>query len=257
MQIIDTHTHIYAEEFDADWEAMLQRALEAGVSTMIMPSVDSTSYPRLRRAYEACPDHLRVALGLHPTSVDASYEHELAFVEAHLGDLPLVAIGEIGLDYYWDTTYRAEQIEAFGRQIALASRLGLPIIVHTRDAFADTFATIRQAVPQGQVRGVFHSFTGSEAELDEALAFEGFMIGLGGVVTFKNSLLRSYVGRIPLDRLLLETDAPYLSPVPKRGKRNEPAHLTHILEHLAPLWGLTPPELASATTLNAQRLFAL
>ncbi len=254
--IVDSHTHIYAEEFDEDFDLMLQRAQEAGVYRMILPSVDSHSYGRMIRRLEAHPDSLRAAIGLHPTSVGPDYQQELAFVQEHLSTHRWVAIGEIGLDYYWDTTYREAQLEAFARQIGWAGELGLPIIIHTRNAFADTFASLGAHRLPGQ-RGVFHSFTGDETELEEALSFDGFMIGLNGVVTFRNSKLRDYVGRIPLDRLLVETDAPYLSPMPHRGRRNEPALLIHTIGHLAPLWGLTPGELAEATSANAERLFDL
>lgn len=254
--IIDSHTHIYAEEFDTDSEAMMQRAREAGVYRMVLPSVDSNSYARLMRCLELHPDCLRAAIGLHPTSVGEDYQEELTFVREHLLAHRWVAIGEIGLDYYWDTTYREAQQEVFVRQIEWAGEQGLPIIIHTRSAFADTFTCLREHLAPRQ-GGVFHSFTGDEEDLEEALSFEHLMIGLNGVVTFRNSRLREYVGRIPLDRLLVETDAPYLSPVPCRGKRNEPAHLIHTIEHLAPLWGVTPQEFAQATARNAERLFDL
>lgn len=254
--IIDSHTHIYAEEFDVDSSAMIERAREAGVYRMVLPGVDSKSYARMVRCLESYPDSLRAAIGLHPTSVGDDYQEELAFVRERLSEHHWVAIGEIGLDYYWDTTYREAQREVFAQQIEWAGEQSLPIIIHSRSAFADTFACLREYLAPRQ-SGVFHSFTGDEDELEEALSFEHLMIGLNGVVTFRNSRLREYIGRIPLDRLLVETDAPYLSPVPCRGKRNEPAYLVHTIEHLAPLWGLTPRELAKATAENAERLFDL
>lgn len=256
MRLIDSHTHIYAEEFDQDIDAVLERALTSGVVAMILPNVDRESYPRMMSLVERAPDRLYPSAGLHPTSVQANYVDEIAFVAEALSQHSFVALGEIGLDYYWDTTYKPQQIQAFEQQIALAGQYNLPIIIHTRDAFADTFEVLRR-VGDRTTRGVFHSFTGSEAELEEALTFEGFMIGLNGVVTFKNSQLRHYVARIPLERLLLETDAPYLSPVPKRGRRNEPAHLVYTLEFVAELYGITPAALAEVTTNNAKRLFAL
>lgn len=255
MHIIDSHTHIYAEEFDDDLDEMIIRARSAGVAHMVLPAIDRSSYERMMLTQARYPSYLSVAIGLHPTSVGPTFREELSFVEDRLADGGYVAIGEIGLDYYWDVTYRWEQIEAFEHQLRLADREALPVIVHTREAFADVFASLRRTAPQ--MRGVFHSFTGTEAELDEALSFSGFMIGVNGVVTFKNSRLRDYLGRLPLERLLIETDAPYLSPVPHRGKRNEPAYLRYTLEHLAPIWGLSPDELAEVTTANAQRLFAL
>ncbi len=254
--LIDTHTHIYAEEFDDDFDDMMLRAREAGVRRMIMPAIDRASYGRMMNRLARYPEELRAAIGLHPTSVGANYREELTFIREHLTDAPFVAIGEIGLDYYWDTTYRTEQIDAFTEQIDLAGELGLPVILHTRDAFDDVFSCLERTCRAGQT-GVFHSFTGSPEEMERALTFEGFMIGLGGVVTFRNSHLRDYVGQIPLDRVLLETDAPYLSPVPYRGRRNEPAYIRHTAEHLAPLWGLTPGAFAEATSANARRLFHL
>lgn len=254
--IIDSHTHIYAEEFDVDFEEMLERAHKAGVYRMILPSVDRASYQRMVCCLDRFPDLLRGAIGIHPTSVSDNYLDELAFVEAHLEARRWIAIGEVGLDYYWNTTYRDAQQQVFARQITLGEQYQLPLIIHSRSAFEDTFTCLRECLSPRQ-RGVFHSFTGDERELEEALSFDNFMIGLNGVVTFRNSRLREYVGNIPLDRLLVETDAPYLSPEPHRGRRNEPAHLVYTIEHLAPLWGLTPEELALATSANAERLFEL
>lgn len=258
MQLVDTHTHIYSEDFDVDIDAVLQRAADSAVSKMVLPNVDRDSFPRMMSLATAHPGVLYACTGLHPTSVGEDYREQLAFVEQTLqqGAERFVAIGEIGLDYYWDTTFAQEQAEAFRTQLEWSLHYDLPVILHTRDAFADTFMMLREVNSSG-LRGVFHSFTGTPEELDEALSFPSFMIGLNGVVTFKNSTLRDYVGRIPLDRLLIETDAPYLSPVPKRGKRNEPAFMVHTFEFLASLYGLAPNELAQITTANAQRLFAI
>lgn len=256
MRLIDSHTHIYAEEFDEDIDEVLARAVASGVERMVLPNVDRESYPRMMALVERYPKVLYPSAGLHPTSVGADYREQLDFVAEALAHGRFVAVGEIGLDYYWDTTYKVQQAEAFSEQIALAYRYGLPIIIHTREAFADTFDLLRRA-GRNTTRGVFHSFTGSEAELEEALGFDDFMIGLNGVVTFKNSQLKTYVQRIPLERLLIETDAPYLSPVPKRGRRNEPAHLVHTLEFLAGIYGCSADELGEVTSQNAERLFGL
>lgn len=254
---IDSHAHIYAEEFELDLSEMMERALASGLRHIVMPSIDRHSYASMMSVHERYPELTSVCIGLHPTHVQDDYHAELAFVRTQLeSGVRFVAIGEIGLDYYHDTTYRTEQIEAFRAQMALAQTHKLPIIIHTRSAFTDTFDCLRSSEGKG-LKGVFHSFTGEEADLEEALSFESFMIGINGVATFKNSHLREYIGRIPLERLLIETDAPYLSPAPLRGKRNEPAHLVHLLEHIAPLWGLTPTELAEATTRNAEHLFTL
>ena len=241
--LIDSHTHIYDEAFDEDQEAMLQRALEAGVRQMVLPNVDQVSWERMLRLVES-----------HP--VGADYEPLLTYLEEQLAHHSVYAIGEIGLDFYWDRTYEAEQVEVFRRQLGWTDRYSLPVILHVRDAFARAFETLR-AVALPELRGVFHSFTGTEEELEEALSFEHFYIGINGVVTFKNSSLKDYITRIPLDRLLLETDAPYLSPVPKRGKRNEPSHLIHTAQFVADCYGIDLDTLTEVTSQNARRLFAL
>ncbi len=256
MQIIDSHTHIYASDFDEDIDDLMQRASEAGVEQMVLPNVDMESYPRMLSLVERYPNRLFPSIGLHPTDVKANYQDVLDFMKSEIAKQPFVAVGEIGLDYYWDTSFQAEQIEAFRQQIRWAKDFELPIIIHTRSAFEDTFKVLREEFTP-QLRGVFHSFTGTEEELLEVLQFENFYVGLNGVVTFKNSKLKDYVKAIPLERLLLETDAPYLSPVPKRGKRNEPAHVQYTLNFLAELWGISPKAMAEQTTVNAKRLFSL
>ena len=239
MQLIDSHTHIYGEEFDEDRDEILARATAAGVGQMVLPNVDATSYPRVLDLCAAHPDRLFPTIGLHPTYVKEDYTAQLDYMEGELSQRPHVAIGEIGLDYYWDTTYQQEQIEAF-----------------EREAFADAFETLRR-VNLPQLRGVFHSFTGTREELEEALSFPSFYVGINGVVTFKNSTLKEYVASIPLERLLLETDAPYLAPVPKRGKRNEPAFLPHTASFVASCYELADDTLITKTSENARRLFAL
>ncbi len=256
MRLIDSHTHIYGEEFDEDRDAMLQRAEEAGVGQMVLPNVDIESYPRLLELCTAHPDRLFPTIGLHPTYVKEDYATQLRAMEQELSRRQHVAIGEIGLDYYWDTTYQQEQIDAFKRQLHWAAQHDLPVILHIREAFADAFSVLRK-VNLPQLRGVFHSFTGTEEELREALSFEHFYIGINGVVTFKNSTLKEYVSSIPLDRLVLETDAPYLAPVPKRGKRNEPSFLPHTASFVASCYQLTDDTLIARTSENARQLFAL
>lgn len=256
IELIDSHTHIYAEDFEQDIEEVLERGRQAGVQTLILPNVDVESYPRMMALAARYPEYLHPCLGLHPTSVSTDYREQLQELEAALRQHSFVAIGEIGLDYYWDTSFKQEQIDAFERQLALAEQYKLPVIIHTRSAWDDTIATLKR-VRGNKVRGVFHCFSGSQAELEEALSFEHMMIGIGGVVTFKNSTLREFITRLPIDRLLLETDSPYLSPVPKRGRRNEPAHLVYVLHCLAESYGISPETLARETTNNAKRLFDL
>ena len=237
MLLIDSHTHIYGEEFNEDRDAMLQRATEAGVGQMVLPNVDIESYPRLLELCTAYPQRLFPTIGLHPTYVKEDYDTQLRAMEGELTERTHVAIGEIGLDYYWDTTYQKEQIDAFKRQLHWAAQHDLPVILHIREAFADAFSVLRE-VNLPQLRGVFHSFTGTEEELREALSFEHFYIGINGVVTFKN-------------------DAPYLAPVPKRGKRNEPSFLPHTASFVASCYQLTDDALIAKTSENARRLFAL
>ncbi len=256
MQVIDSHTHIYAQDFENDIEDLMQRASDASVEQMILPNIDLESYPRMLALVKRYPDRLFPTIGLHPTDVKEDYQAVLSTMQAELNSEPFVAIGEIGLDYYWDTNFKEEQIEAFREQIRWAKSQDLPIIIHTRDAFEDTFKVLRdENAPK--LRGVFHSFTGTEEELKEVLSFKNFYIGLNGVVTFKNSKLKDYIKAIPLERLLIETDAPYLSPVPKRGKRNEPAHLQYTLQFLAELWDTSIEALAEQTTANAKKLFGI
>ncbi len=256
MHIVDTHTHIYAEEFDEDIQDVIKRAVEQEVKTMILPNIDKASYDRMMTLEVQYSHCLHSAVGLHPTSVKEDYKVELSFLRERLEEGCFVAVGEVGLDYYWDETFKAEQKEAFREQLRWCRDFNLPVIIHTRSAFEDTFAILREEAFQ-DVRGVFHSFTGSETELEEALSFKNFYIGLNGVVTFKNSNLKDYIRQIPLERLLLETDAPYLSPVPKRGRRNEPAHLIHTLDFLANLWEMPREKMAELTTENAKALFRL
>lgn len=256
MRLIDTHTHIYSEEFDEDRDQVLSRAEQAGLEAMILPNVDVESYPRMMSLARSYAGRLYPSVGLHPTSVREDYESQLKYLEGELAKHRFVAIGEIGLDYYWDETFKSQQIDAFERQIHWATNHSLPVIIHSRSAWQDTLVSLDRAGGLS-VRGVFHSFIGEAKEIQEALAFDNMMIGIGGVVTFKNSTLREYIGAIPLDRLLVETDAPYLSPVPKRGRRNEPAYLTYTLEHIARIYGIDVNKLAMITTENARRLFSV
>lgn len=254
--LIDTHAHIYSEDFDADRYEMIERSREVGVEHIVMPSISSVEYPRLVDCLHRYTGYVSAALGLHPAYVKADYREQLDFVEAQAGAEAWVAIGEIGLDYYWSTEFKAEQQFALRQQLRLALRLDLPVIFHVRNAFADLIAILREA-EFSPVRGIVHSFTGTEEELREVLSFPNLLVAINGVATFKNCNLRDYIGQIPLERLLIETDAPYLAPVPKRGKRNEPAFVHYTAQHLAPLWGVNYEDFARQTTENARRIFAL
>lgn len=255
--MIDTHTHIYDEAFDDDREAVIQRAMDAGVTTLLLPAIDSTSLERQERLAAQHPDLCRQMMGLHPTSVNEHFEAELALVRQRLFDPQrhYVAVGEIGLDLYWDTTYLEQQREVLLRQMRWAEELQLPVALHVRKAYNELFGLLRQ-LNRSQYSGVMHCFGGSVQEAERAVEM-GFYIGVGGVVTFKNATLAKVAATVPLERIVLETDAPYLAPVPYRGRRNEPAYLVEVAATIAALRGITPEEVDAVTSENARRLFSL
>lgn len=261
MKLIDTHSHLYVPEFDADREEALTRAEAEGVERLLLPAIDSESHERL---FDLCRRHPRRCIpmmGLHPTSVNDNprWREELALVEKYLSSPPegirgFCAVGEIGLDLYWSRDFHEQQAEAFRCQIDLALQHGLPIAVHTRDAWPETVALVREYRGKG-VRGVFHAFSDGIETYRELKACGDFAFGIGGVVTFKKSRLAEVVREIELCDIVLETDCPYLTPVPHRGGRNESAYVRYVCEKVAQLKGLTPEEVAVATTANAERAF--
>jgi len=251
----DSHTHLYLDAFEGDRDKMIQRALEAGVTRMLLPNIDSTSIDPLFSLVKRFPDHCLPMMGLHPTSVKENYLEELRRVEDALEHKDIIAIGETGIDLYWDKTYLKEQEEVFSTQIRWAMELDLPLVIHARDSFQEIFSNLDRTGGPG-LRGVFHSFTGGMAELERALSYD-FMIGINGIVTFKNSNLREVVRAIPTSRLLLETDSPFLAPVPYRGKRNESSYLVETAVKVAEIHNLSKEEVASITTANAELLFRL
>lgn len=254
----DTHCHLYDEAFDTDRAAAVQRAVAAGVDTMLLPAIDSHSHTRQEALAAAFPQHFRQMMGLHPTSVNDDFEAELEIVHRKLFDTPgqpYVAIGEIGLDLYWDKSFLDLQLEALRRQMRWARDLNLPVCLHVRKAHNELFGLLRD-LNFGTYKGVMHCFGGSLQEARRAIEM-GFHIGIGGVVTFKNATLAEVAAAIPLDRILLETDAPYLAPVPHRGQRNESAYLPLVAAKIADLRGVSVEEVAHSTTLAAQQLFGL
>lgn len=255
--MIDTHTHIYDEAFDADREAVIQRAVEAGVTTLLLPAIDSHSLERQEQLAMQHPGLCKQMMGLHPTSVDDNCEEELALVRQRLFDPQrhYVAVGEIGLDFYWDRTFEARQMEVLRTQLLWAAELGLPVCLHVRKAHNELFGLLRE-LNRPTWRGVMHCFGGSVQEAQRAVEM-GFYIGVGGVVTFKNATLAQVAATVPLERIVLETDAPYLAPVPCRGKRNEPSYLVYVAETIATVRGISRVEVELATTHNAQTLFGL
>ena len=252
--MIDTHSHIYSEDFDADRGEVIRRAQEAGVTKIIMPNVDSESLPGMLETERMFPDVCLAAIGLHPTSVKENYLDELALVKSELERRKYMAIGEIGIDLYWDKTFYTEQVFALQTQVQWALDSNLPVIIHVRDSHKETIEALQPFKNKG-LRGVFHCFTGSRKEADEIAELGDFMLGIGGVVTFKNSGLAGNLKNIPLTKLVLETDTPYLAPVPFRGKRNEPAYTALVRDKLAEVYQVSAEEIDEITTRNAEKLF--
>jgi TatD DNase family protein len=255
MHITDSHAHLYSEQFRSDRLEALYRAQTAGVRTIVMPNIDHTSIDAMLALEAEAPETCFAMMGLHPCSVTRGFEQQLYEVETWLDRRPFAAVGEAGLDLYWDKTLLAEQQEALRIQLALAKKHNLPIVLHTREAFAETVALVREA-QDGTLRGVFHCFSGSPEEAAQVIEL-GFLMGIGGVATFKNGGSDKFLPNIGLEHLMLETDCPYLAPVPYRGKRNEPAYLPYILRRVAELLGRPEAEVAEATTRNAAALFNL
>jgi TatD DNase family protein len=256
MYLIDTHTHIFSEEFDSDRNEVIQRALNAGVQTFFLPNIDLESVSSLHQVCEQHPQHCFPLMGLHPTSVSIDYKEVLKKIRSFFEGKKYYAVGEIGIDLYWDKTFIQQQIDTFEEQLRWSIELNLPVVIHTREAFPQVFESINR-VGANQLRGIFHSFGGSREELEEALKYEHFLLGINGVLTYKKATFRDYLALAPIDRIVLETDAPYLTPVPHRGKRNEPAYLPYIVEKLAEVYGITIEEVAKKTSENARKLFGI
>lgn len=252
--MIDTHSHIYSEEFDSDRNEVILRAQKAGITKIILPNVDSESLPRMLQLESEYPGYCFAAIGLHPTSVKENFFKELEIVKKELERREYIAIGEIGIDLYWDKSFLKEQIQVFVQQIEWALEYNLPVIIHVRDSFRETMDILEQFRGKG-LEGVFHSFTGTIDQATEIIDFGGFYIGINGIVTFKNSGLDAVVQQIDPRYLLLETDAPYLTPAPFRGKRNESEYLTLVATKLANTLNMNFNQLTKITTENAYKLF--
>jgi TatD DNase family protein len=251
--MIETHAHLYDEQFEQDVALAVERAKANGVEKVYMPNCDQHTIPQMMRLAAQYPDFCVPMMGIHPCYVKENFEAELAIVENWLAQYSFAAVGEIGLDYYWDETFVEQQKIAFERQIDLALLHDLPIVIHSRNATQDCIDMVR-AKQNGKLKGIFHCF-GDDFTIAQQIIDLGFLIGIGGVVTFKNSGLAEVVSKIDLAHLVLETDAPYLAPVPKRGKRNEPSYLTYISEKIAEVKGISQAEVIAATTKNAINLF--
>lgn len=252
MQLIDTHAHLYAEEFDADRTEMLQRALDTGLTHMYLPNIDSSSIEGMLALEAQFPGQCLAMMGLHPCYVKENYQEELALVKSWLEKRSFPAIGEIGIDLYWDKTFVREQEEAFLTQVEWAKQYDLPIIIHSRESM-DLIIELLKPVRHSRLRGIFHCFSGTVAQAEAAIEL-GFLLGIGGVLTFKKSGLDAVLSEIDLKHLVLETDAPYLAPTPFRGKRNESSYLLKVAEKLAEVKGVNLNEVAEVTTQNALQL---
>ena len=251
---IDTHTHIYLEDFDEDRELMMTRAFSNGVGKILLPNIDSSTISRLKNCVDIDQTVYKGMMGLHPGSVNGNFKEELSIIKKELFEGNYIAVGEIGIDLYWDKTFLQEQKIAFKTQIEWALELDLPIVIHARDSFSVIFKLLND-YKDSALKGVFHCFSGDEDQLREALLFENFMLGIGGVVTFKNGGLDKIIDMAPIERLVLETDAPYLTPAPYRGKRNESTYLYNIAEKVADIYNISIDEVAKITTGNSKQVF--
>ncbi len=254
--MIDSHAHIYSDAFDEDRDEVVARAKEAGVDKIILANADMESLPKLLEVCNKYPDTCFGSIGLHPTDIKEDYKEVLAELKSHIGDYPFVAIGEIGVDLYWDKTFEKEQKDALLTQIAWAVEKDLPIILHIRDAF-DLFYEIMDECQELPSKGVIHSFSGTVEDVKRIKALGNFYFGINGIATFKNSNMDDVVREIGLDRLLIETDAPFLAPVPKRGKRNEPAFVAYVADKISDIFETSVENIVESTTKNTVYLFNL
>ena len=253
--LIDTHAHIYSEDFLHDVEEVLQRAYDNDVKKIVLPNIDSGSVKRMLDLTDAYPHLCFPLMGIHPTSIAADYREELEAVEYWLGKRKFYGIGEIGIDLYWDRSFYHEQEDAFRYQLKLAKSNQLPVVIHVRDSFDETYAIVKEE-QDGNLKGIFHCFSGTEADAKKIVDL-GFLLGIGGVVTFNNSNLKDAIKNVPVENLVLETDSPYLTPVPKRGKRNESAYLVYVAQTIAKIYDLSVNEIAEITSENARKLFKI
>lgn len=256
MKLIDTHNHLYLEEFDPEQDALVDAALKSGIDTLLLPNVDLTTIDRMHNLCDRFPGFAYPMMGLHPTSVDEHYAEALKKTESYLGKRPYCAIGEIGIDLYWDKTYLKQQKIVFEEQLKWSIDLDLPVAIHTRDAYPEVQESIHK-VGANKLTGVFHSFTGTITDLEEIKKLKKFKLGINGVITFKNSKLSDTILSTDINSIVLETDAPYLAPVPYRGKRNEPVYIWKTAEKVADTYGLTLDETVEITRKNALDLFKI
>lgn len=255
MTLIDTHTHLYLPEFDNDLAQAIARSVNQGVKYLLLPNIDKKSVEPMLNVCQKHPENCFPMIGIHPTSVKDGYKEEMAAVFDYFEPMKFIAVGEIGIDLYWDKTYFAEQIEAFRFQLDFALKHDLPVVIHCRDSFQPIMDVLKD-YKNKSLRGVFHAFSGPKEQADLIIK-QGFKLGIGGVLTYKNSKLKDTLAPIPLEHIVLETDSPYLTPVPKRGERNESAYVLYVCQKLAEIKGLKMEEVAEITTRNALELFKI
>ncbi len=255
MIVTDTHTHLYSEAFDADREEVIKNAMDGGIERFFIPAIDSTYTEAMFQLRDAHPETIFLMMGLHPTHVKENYTDELQHVEEMLSEHTFYAVGEIGIDLYWDKTFLEQQREAFRFQIQRAKKYKLPIVIHCRDAFDEIFEVL-ESEKDDDLFGIFHCFTGSLEQARKAISYN-MKLGIGGVVTFKNGKIDTFLKEIPLEHIVLETDSPYLAPVPYRGKRNESAYLIKVLEKLSEIYGTSKEKIAEITTENSKEVFGI
>ena len=257
MRLIDTHSHLFLEEFSEDLPQVIERARSAGVTHIFMPNIDSTTIDSMLSVCNTYNDYCFPMIGLHPTSVNADYEKELEIVARELrSSNKYIAIGEVGMDLYWDKTFLKEQQIVLDKQINWALEYDLPVVIHCRDAFGYIY-NVLEPYKNTSLKGVFHSFTGTDDEAARILEFSGFLIGINGVVTFKKSRLPEVLTKIPLEKIVLETDSPYLTPVPNRGKRNESAYVKDTLMKVSDIYRMSPEAVGRVTSENALKVFGM
>ena len=252
--MIDTHSHIYLDNFNADRTEMIERARAVGIKNIMMPNINSETIDQMLAIEAAHPDYCHAMMGLHPTSVKEDFHEELSTIKKSLDRRVFSAVGEIGMDLYWDKTFLKEQKKVFATQLEWAMELDLPVVIHVRDAFQETFEVV-ESVYKPTLRGIFHSFSGTSEDAEHILKMPNFYLGINGMITFKNTHLREVLQPLGFDRIVIETDAPYLAPVPYRGKRNEPAYVQHVCKALADLFSVSTEEMENVTTRNAKKIF--
>lgn len=255
MIITDTHTHLYSNEFDEDRDEMIQRAIDAGVFRFFIPAIDSAYTQSMYDLEKSYPENIFLMMGLHPTHVKDNYLEELQHIEEELVKRKFVAIGEIGIDLYWDKTHLPQQQDAFRKQIQLAKHYKLPIVIHCREAFDEIFEILEEEKAP-DLFGIFHCFSGTYEQALRAISYN-MKLGIGGVVTFKNGKIDQFLGQIDLNHIVLETDSPYLAPVPFRGKRNESSYLVNVVDRLSVIYNLSQEEIAFVTTENSKAIFGI